>query len=256
MKKGILLFVFLFIAAPLHAETSTADMVRKMEIRRGFWTSLHGFLHMNFSTPQGKSAQCMAELYYNRLEEEIILKGFRGDKELLFIFETNDRDFRLYLPKQKTLFHGTIFDMEDSPDIHSHLKALDLYRALKPGLLRAENTAATESDHGLTLLETPQRKVWVNITGDVLKESYSEKNTIERSNFKKISPEGKSVFYYPYTIAIKNNDAVGEQKTELVFESAEFDTDYKTKFPEFSVPKGIKNYDVSRSFKEQEALAG
>lgn len=254
MKKAIFLFIFFFILAPLHAEVSTAGIVKKMEARRGRWTSLHGFLRMNFSTSQGKSAQCRAELYYNRMEEEIILKGFRENQELLFIFKTNDRNFRLYLPKQKTEFHGTIFDMEDSPDIHSHLKALDLYRALKPGLLRPDNITAEEGEHGLTMLKTQtvftQRQVWVNVQGDALKEQYGSggklKTEIGRSAFKKISLEGKDDFYYPYEISIKSAAPAGAQQTELVFESVDFELEYKSKFPELIVPEGTQTYDVNQ----------
>lgn len=255
MKKAFFIFIFFFIVSPLYAEISPADRVKKMEDRRGYWTSLHGFLRMNFSTPQGKSAQCRAELYYNRLEEEIILKGFRENKELLFIFRTHDRDFSLYLPKQKTEFQGTVFDMEDSPDIHSHLKALDLYRALKPGLLRPDNITAEEGEHGITMLKTQtvftQRQVWVNVQGDALKEQYGTggklKTEIERSAFKKISLEGKKDFYYPYEISIKSTAPAGAQQTQLIFESVDFELEYKSKFPELTVPAGTQTYAVNQN---------
>lgn len=187
-------------------------------------------MRMNFSTPYGKKAQCRAEIRYNRLEEELTLKGFGKNKEPLFVFQTNDRDFKLYLPKLQNEFTGTIFDMEDSPDIHSHLKALDLYRALKPGLLRPENTVMEEGEHGLVMLKTEtaatQRQVWVNLEGDAVKEQYGSdgklKTEIERTRFRKISLEGKENFYYPYEISIKRAAPDGAQQTELIFESVEF----------------------------------
>lgn len=264
MKKTIFLFSLLFACTYLYAAQSITGIIGKMESRRGYWTSFHGFLRMNFSTPQGKTADCRAEIYYNRLEEQIILKGFRDNQELLFIFQTDDRDFKLYLPKQKTEYLGTIFDLEDSPDIHSHLKALDLYRALKPWLIREDNTSAEESSKGLTLLKIQgsrgqQRQVWINTQGDVLKEEYGAngklKTIVERSEFKKISPEGKEKFYYPFNITIKNATESGVKQTSLIFESVDFDAENKSKFSEFKVPEGTPAFDVSSEFKKQEALA-
>ena len=261
MKKFIFLFVFVFLSTSVYAAQDLPGIIQKIENRRGHWTSLHGFLRMNFSTPQGKNADCRAELYYNRLEEQILLKGFRENRELVFIFQTDDKYFRLYLPKQKTEFQGTIFDLEDSPEIHSHLKALDLYRALKPWLVREENTALEKNVRGLTLLKIgPQRQVWVNVQGDVLKEEYGAegktKTIIERSDFKKINQDGKEKFYYPFNILIKNTVEAGSKQTELAFESVEFDAEENSKFSEFKVPEGTQTYDVSQAFKKQRALAG
>lgn len=255
MKKNHLYFLALFlICASAYAAQNLTDTIEKIETRRGRWTSFHGFLRMNFSTPQGKTADCRAEIYYNRLEEQIALKGFRENRELLFIFRTDDRNFRLYLPKRETEFTGTIFDLEDSPALHSHLKALDLYRALKPGLIRENDAEIEESSAGLTLLKSGVRNLWVNVQGDVLKETFGVKTSIERSDFKKINLEGKNEFYYPFRIAIKNAVEAGLNQTELVFESLEFDSEENSKFPNLKVPEGIKTYDVSGEFKKQEAL--
>ncbi len=137
MTCGILFSILIFCVSPLtfakNQDLSNASLLRLLHNRRGNWIALNGDLSLEFLTPQGKKVTCRAELVYQRLDEKILLKGFNEKNEPLFIFKTSDRNFELYLPLISEFYHGSIFDLEDSPEIQSHLKALDLYRALKPG---------------------------------------------------------------------------------------------------------------------------
>lgn len=83
----------------------------------------------------------------------MFLSCIDAQKNLVFVFRTLDRRFDLYLPDQNTIYHGSIFDMEDSPDIESHLKPRDLYRALKPITINPRHTEIERTNAVITSLD-------------------------------------------------------------------------------------------------------
>lgn len=264
MKKiSLFLILALAFSLPVSARTDTEGIIRKIEMRRGLWVSLKATLSMEFSTPQDKKAACRAELVYDRLDERILLKGFNEKNEPLFMFRTDDRNFDLYLPPANTVFSGSIFDLEDSPQIHSHLKALDLYRALKPMALPAGKTSVANED-GLLKLEIKNRKdieraLFANENGDTVKEIYYRrggviKTSIERSGFKEFK-KNKETFAFPSVIRIESYAAAGENKTLLNFESSDFNPIMDEGVFNLELPRDARRADVAEEFRKQQASA-
>jgi len=124
---------------------------------------------------------CGGELLYQRLDERMFLTCVDSQKNLVFAFRTLDRRFDLYLPAQNTIYYGSIFDMEDSPDIESHLKPRDLYRALKPMAIDMRHTEIERNNAVVISLdvygkkndgEYLLRKLYLTPEGDVRGELY------------------------------------------------------------------------------------
>jgi hypothetical protein len=130
-------FLFLLSSGPLSwAGTAPGaeleGILQKIESRHYRWIAIRADVLLFFAKAGDPNAMCGGELLYQRLDERMLLTCVDARQELIFVFRTFDRRFDLYLPAQNTVYHGSIFDLEDSPDIESHLKARDLYRALKP----------------------------------------------------------------------------------------------------------------------------
>lgn len=264
MKKFLAaLFVFISILPPaFSAPPEVSELIRKVEQRRGSWIDLTADLKMNFKTREGRQASCFAKLKYNRLDEKILLEGFNDKNEVLFVFKTDDRDFQLYLPKAESVFSGSIFDLEDSPDIHSHLKALDLYRALKPAALPEERTTADALTNGFRLRVSrensgqTERELFTNEKGDSVKEVYylksgKPKAVIQRADFEEIKKSKRESFGFPKWIVIQADGA----GTELVFQGAHFASASDEGEFDYAFPEKAKRIDISETFKKQRALA-
>ncbi|MDD5226273.1 MAG: hypothetical protein PHV97_03690, partial [Candidatus Omnitrophica bacterium] len=131
-----LLISFLSFSPFARAETVPGSelegILQKIESRHYRWIAIRADVLLFFAKAGDPNAMCGGELLYQRLDERMFLTCVDARQELMFVFRTLDRRFDLYLPAQNTVYHGSIFDLEDSPDIESHLKARDLYRALKP----------------------------------------------------------------------------------------------------------------------------
>ena len=185
-----LLIIILTLAFPfagLQAETSPNDLgtlLKLLEARNYRWIGIQSNVIFSFIAPGGSQAICGGELRYQRLDEKMLLVCSDQKGDLLFIFRTLDRRFDLYLPSQQTLYHGSIFDLQDSPEIESHLKLLDLYRALKPMTFNPRN-AEIDNLTGATIIlnifsenAEPRyltRKLYMTPQGDVIGEVYFSK---------------------------------------------------------------------------------
>jgi len=159
-------------------------ILRKIESRHYRWIAIRADVLLFFAKTGDPNAMCGGELLYQRLEERMFLTCVDTRQELLFIFRTFDRRFDLYLPAQNTVYHGSIFDMEDSPDIESHLKARDLYRALKPLAVDPRRTKVERTNSAITSLDVYGRN---ESEGDLIRKLY-------------LTPEGDvrgEIFYAP-----------------------------------------------------------
>ena len=210
----------------------------KMEARRQPWTALKAEIALDFITEATKQASCKGNLTYRRLDEKLILTCFNASNRLMFAFKTNDEEFELYIPGQNTKITGSIFDLEDSPDIDAYLKPLDLYRALKPMAILQEQSLIEQWTHDAITIRvhgqkhlTPYlaRKVDVSHEGDILREiyySFSEEPylTISRHNFHqfKLKDSASSLkISYPQKITIHypRDKAVALSFTQIKFYS-------------------------------------
>ncbi|MBI4711264.1 MAG: hypothetical protein HY767_02230, partial [Candidatus Omnitrophica bacterium] len=149
---------------------------------------------------------CGGELLYQRLDERMFLTCVDARQELMFIFRTFDRRFDLYLPSQNTVYHGSIFDLEDSPDIESHLKARDLYRALKPMAVDPRRTQVERTNSAITSLNVYGRnenegalvrKLYLTPEGDVRGELFYDSKKrpvteIQRYDFRELRGQAGS----------------------------------------------------------------
>lgn len=206
------LFWILFLSASLFlspvsfAETTPASgaelekILQKVDARNYRWIAIRADTLLFFAVAGDSRAMCGGELLYQRLEERMLLTCADSQKELVFAFRTFDRRFDLYIPSQNTVYHGSIFDMEDSPEIKSHLNARDLYRALKPlavdirrAKLDRDNPLVTSIDvYGRDEKEKMLlRKLYLTPEGDVRGELFYNAEgkpvtEIQRYDFKKI----------------------------------------------------------------------
>ena len=176
-----LLLVFLLSSGPVSwaevaANAELEGILRKIESRHYRWIALRADVLLFFAKAGDPNAMCGGELLYQRLDERMLLTCVDARQELMFVFRTLDRRFDLYLPAQNTVYHGSIFDLEDSPDIESHLKARDLYRALKPLAVDSRRTKVERTNSAITSLAvygrdknegTLVRKLYLTPEGDV-----------------------------------------------------------------------------------------
>ncbi|MFH1208447.1 MAG: hypothetical protein V1673_02670 [Candidatus Omnitrophota bacterium] len=133
--------------------TELEGILRKIESRHYRWIAIRADVFLFFAKGGDPNAMCGGELLYQRLDERMFLTCVDARQELIFIFRTFDRRFDLYLPAQNTVYHGSIFDLEDSPDIESHLKARDLYRALKPMAVDPRRAKIERTNFAITSLD-------------------------------------------------------------------------------------------------------
>ena len=178
--------------------TELEGILRKIEARHYRWIAIRAEVLFFFAGSGNSSAMCGGELLYQRLDERMFLSCVDTQKELVFAFRTLDRHFDLYLPSQNTVYHGSIFDLEDSPDIESHLKARDLYRALKPLTVDPRRTKVERTNSLVTNLDVYSqngaegalvRRLYLTPEGDVRGEIYYGANgrsvtEIQRYDFK------------------------------------------------------------------------
>lgn len=208
----LFLSVFFFSRHSVFAETAPAPnteldgILQKIDSRNYRWVAIRADTLLFFAVAGDSRAMCGGELLYQRLEERMLLTCADAERELVFVFRTFDRRFDLYIPSQNTVYHGSIFDMEDSPEIESHLKARDLYRALKPlavdprrAKLERTNSLVTNIDvYGRGNAEGAlARKLYLTPEGDVRGELfYSSEGKpvteIQRYDFQKLPGRGHS----------------------------------------------------------------
>ncbi|MFH1800985.1 MAG: hypothetical protein ABH891_09125 [Candidatus Omnitrophota bacterium] len=170
----------LSFGSPSRAETAPGaeleGILRKIESRHYRWIAIRADVFLFFAKAGDPNAMCGGELLYQRLDERMFLTCVDVRQKLIFVFRTLDRRFDLYLPAQNTVYHGSIFDLEDSPDIESHLKARDLYRALKPLAVDARRAKIERTNSAITSLDVYgrnknegklERRLYLTPEGDV-----------------------------------------------------------------------------------------
>lgn len=196
-------------------------ILKEIETNNRSWIAFEADIQLDFFVSSKPAASCQGTILYQRLDEKILLHCSSNDQKQLFIFQTNDRDFSLYLPAQKSLIVGSIFDLEDSPDISSHLKPRDLYRSLKPERIPVERPVRFFlKEDSLSVLRIPnknnlsliERELWVRSPGKIEQELYFNSQgenflTITRSQYEKQNIQGTNQkASLPYQIIITRSD--------------------------------------------------
>ncbi len=196
-------FFALSVAVPsgqASAPPEVEELLHKIASRHYRWVALRADILLFFAGADHARAMCSGELLYHRLEERMFLSCVDTRDELVFAFRSFDRRFDLYLPSQQTVYHGTIFDLEDSPEIESHLQVRDLYRALKPLAVDPRRAKIDRANPALTSLDVYSqrdakgalaRKLYLSSEGDVLGEIFYDpkgrpETEIQRYDFREI----------------------------------------------------------------------
>lgn len=216
---AVALFPFRVLAEKPVPRPELETLLKQIEHRHYRWIAFRADVILFFVAPgSSKQTMCGGELLYQRLDERMLLSCYDSNKDLVFVFRTLDRRFDLYMPSQNTLYHGSVFDLEDSPEIESHLKLIDLYRALKPGMFDLRYTEVdTASDVKVSLNvfgsanggSYLSRKLYVTPAGDVVGEVFFNPEgqaltEIQRYDFQEIDARAgafKSV-YFPKKVTI------------------------------------------------------
>lgn len=186
MSRRIRLFIILAALVPVllfsfhsfakePAPKTLETVLKQIEYRHYRWVAFRADTILFFVAPGStRQAMCGGELLYNRLDERMLLSCYDSSRNLVFVFRTLDRRFDLYIPSQNTLYHGSVFDLESSPEVESHLKPIDLYRALKTSMFDPRHTE---------LDLTGGIKVVLNVFGDKNGEPYLSRKAY-------VTPEG------------------------------------------------------------------
>lgn len=238
----ILLALFLLVFngnAPATTSSSISlplapHVLEQMELRRGVWMGLKADLTLQF-VRDGQSASCQGQLVYDRLREKVSLDCYNLKNELLFNYQTHDEMFELYLPAQNRIVRGNIFELQYDPDLSIHLRPLDLYRALKPMLVEAEQARISEwQEDSLKINITKEtegneylaRSLLVTKKGDVPEEVFytpagSPSVKITREDFMEVKMKDlKRKIPYPRITQILSLEE--SRKTTLIIRHAEF----------------------------------
>ncbi|MCB9799949.1 MAG: hypothetical protein H6757_04240 [Candidatus Omnitrophica bacterium] len=249
-------------AQPLGVFSPIQTIINRVEDRKGIWTGFKADLDLNFSNGS-QAAGCSGTMTYHRLEEKILLACYDNNQNLLFSFNTHDRNFELYLPAQNTLFKGDIFDLEDAKDIELHLKPINLYRALKPMSLLAHQAAIEKNEKdsvvvGLYRKQQDQnrivRELQISPQGDVSKETFFDSHEqpvvqIERNSFKErdvVGTDSKRKVVYPDEVFINTLDE-GRQ-TDLKFKAIKFYTSLAEESWNLNIPTGTSEETIVSNY--------
>lgn len=277
MNKLIRLFILAMLLGACPAWSTpnqVSDLVKLVEKRQGDWIAFKAHIVLEATQSDAPPASCEGQLAYERLNEKMMLLCLGEKKNLLFAFRSEDRKFEFYQPEASTLYYGSIFDLEDNLRINSHIKPLDLYRALKLNAISVKQ-ARIDSIQGKTVSiaidGTFQKKSYfkrlLSITqnGDVPLEYYFRPEggidaMITRSNFvlhKKQGLSGKESYVFPEQVSVEEpgNDHNPTRTTTLFFSNFEFNPEIAFKDWQIPVPEETKKINISEDFENLEKQA-
>ena len=249
------------LASPPKDAAFIENLLHKIETRQGGWIAMKARLRLSMTAAENEKGACEGELLYQRLDEKILLTCSDPKGKTLFVLKTSDRLFELYLAAAKRIYCGTIFQLEDSPEIESHLKVLDLYRALKPLTFLALKARVQERGKDLVALviqsseegKAGTRKIFATDRGDVLREIYEAPNAeratfIERFDFTPLpAAAGDAKIIFPRRIEVRevSKDLTKDfRETRIVFASVHFLPSIERAAWENPAPKDITRQDL------------
>lgn len=247
------IFCVAFVA---EAAITVEDAIRQIDKRRLEWIGLTADVTLSFFNGNKEAATCKGNLAYQRLEERIFLDCSQPNGKLLFVLQTSDRHFELYLADLKTAYFGDIFDLIDSPDFESHLNPLDLYRALKPLSVPRQGTTLQEVNGVMYLAvhkdASPtsylERDLLGTREGDVYLERYYEtagevQLIIRRSDFRTVFKEKKTEIVFPHRIHVETLKE--GRATTIDFNRISFALSLDEESLNFSYPTGTQIIKVT-----------
>ncbi len=177
------------------------------------WTPFAASIELSFYKQDALQSACTGTLLFDPLRKKLLMECFGESRQPVFIFRNDDLNFLLYLPGMRRAWHGDIFQLEYSTEFASHLKPLDLYRAVSPEAFSEKQVAgAYGMSDGMELeIVKPYeghhylaRRLILDDKGQVQNETFltpdgSVTTVVIRGGFKKIKNKLDAVnskFYY------------------------------------------------------------
>lgn len=211
---GCLLFFFLQTS---HAAEPKTILEVKQATDNYFhnknWTPFAASIELAFYKQDVLKDACSGTLLFDPLKKKLMMECFGKLGQPVFVFRNDDSNFLLYLPGMRNAWQGDMFQLEYSPEFDSHLKPLDLYRAVSPEPFSEDQVISAHgvSDGMEIEIEKPfentrylARRLILDGHGQVENETFLAPDRIEttvvtREDFKEMKNNFDSVnsrFYY------------------------------------------------------------
>lgn len=137
------LFIFrpgVFLFPLLSTQGHTAELKTVLEVKQATdnyfhnknWTPFAASIELSFYKQDTLRSTCTGTLLFDPLKKKLLMECFGRLGQPVFVFRNDDLNFLLYLPGMRNAWQGDMFQLEYSPEFDSHLKPLDLYRAVSP----------------------------------------------------------------------------------------------------------------------------
>lgn len=177
------------------------------------WTSFAASIELSFYKQDELKSRCTGTLLFDPLKKKLMMECSGQLNQPVFIFRNDDLNFLIYLPGMRHAWQGDMFQLEYSPEFDSHLKPLDLYRAVSPEAFSEEQAISAYGMRDGMEIEIAKpyegshymaRRLLLDYNGQVQNETFftpdgTETTVVTRENFKKINNKFDTVnsrFYY------------------------------------------------------------
>lgn len=212
---GVLLLFIIGKTAPAAEPQTVLELKRATDtyFRNKNWTSFAAAIELTFYQKEELKSTCSGTLLFDPLKKKLIMECSGKLNQPVFVFRNDDLNFLLYLPGMRHAWQGDMFQLEYSPEFDSHLKPLDLYRAVSPEAFSEDQAiSAYGMRDGMEIeIEKPYentrymaRRLLLDFQGQVRNETFftpdgTETTVVTRENFKQLDNPFDSinkVFYY------------------------------------------------------------
>jgi len=224
-KNNTVFCFLLFFLAPhtvFAAEPKTPFDVKQaanIYFKNKNWTPFAASIELSFYKNDELKSTCSGTLLFDPLKKKLLMECFGKLGQPVFVFRNDDLNFLLYLPSMRQAWQGDMFQLEYSPEFDSHLKPLDLYRAISPEAF-SENqvVGAYGMSDGMELeIVKPYqatnylaRRIILDQRGQVKNETFltpdgAELTVVVREGFKQLKNKWdaiNSTFYYAPETAV------------------------------------------------------
>lgn len=219
-SKNKIILCSLFFAFAAHAVLA-AEPKTILEVKRANaayfknknWTPFAASIELSFYKQDILKSSCTGALLFDPLQKKLLMECFGALEKPVFVFRNDDLNFLVYLPGMGQAWQGDMFQLEYSPEFDSHLKPLDLYRAVSPEAFSENQVAAANGMSDGMELEIVKpyqssnylaRRIILDDNGQVENETFfapdgAATTVVIRDGFKKIKNKMDAVnsrFYY------------------------------------------------------------
>lgn len=241
-QKPSFCFVALVLFLLLSSQAFAAEPKTILEVEQATdnyfknknWTPFSASIELSFYKQDTLKSTCSGNLLFDPLRKKLLMECFGRLNQPVFVFKNDDLNFLIYLPGMRHAWQGDMFQLEYSPEFDSHLKPLDLYRAVSPEPFSERQViGAYGVSDGIELeIAKPYqgsqylaRRLILDKKGQVDHETFlapdgGETTVVTREEFKKIKNKFDSVnsrFYYAVKTSVSHPET--GDKTVLVLKN-------------------------------------